>query len=905
MGQHNLDRIMRPRQVAVVGASEKQGSIGNALMRNLLDGGFPGRILPVNLKYTKVHGYPTYGSVLELEPGVDLAIIATPIHTVPKVIEHCVERQVGGAIVISAGGKEVGETGIEIEDKISGLVRASGFRVIGPNCLGVIWPAGNFNASFVAGMPPVGSLGFVSQSGAICSAILDLAFKEHIGFSHFVSIGSMVDVDFGDVINYFGNDSSVKSILLYIESITNFRKFMSAARAVSRVKPIIVLKSGRSSAGAKAAASHTGAMVGEDAVYDAAFKRAGVVRVDTIEELFDCAELMAKQARPSGSRLAVVTNGGGPGVMAADYLSGQGHEPAPLEARTLTELDAVLPQCWSKGNPIDILGDAPAGRFQQVLDICIRSRNFDAILVILAPQALTDPMTVAKALVEGMKSVRLPMFCCWMGGKSIDRAVEYLNEFNIPTFETPERAIRAFLYMVTFIRNQEMLREVPPKLARNVIIDQMEADKILTGTHPDGFLPEAKVLALLAAYGLPIIKTLRATTEESAALLSQELGYPVVMKLSSPDITHKTDAGGVRLDLRNDSDVRLAFREITASARQFKPNARIDGVTIQPYLANPDFEILLGAKKDPDFGPVILFGLGGIFTEILRDKALGLPPMNRLLARRLMQETKAYTLLQGYRNRPPADFELLEEMIVRLSQLLIDFPNLAELDLNPVMIKDGRPLVVDARLLVSHTEVTSPMHLVISPYPGENEYHLLTQSGIHIFVRPVKPEDSPLFVNLFKVLSPTSIYFRFFGIIKELSPEMLSRFTQIDYDREIALVAIDEDSDVERILGVARIIGNPDASEGEFAVLVGDAWQGKGIGACLLEKCLMIAEKRGFKKIHGIVLQENKNMLALGRKMGFAINRGEDSGEYELRIDFDEMEKIPDPTAAFLCESKA
>jgi acetyltransferase len=887
MGQYNLDRIMKPRQVAVVGASEKAGSIGNALMKNLIDGGYPGQILPVNLKHTKVHDIPAYGSVSALELGIDLAIIATPIHSVPTVIEQCVERKIGGAIVISAGGKEVGATGIEIEDKISALVRASGFRVIGPNCLGMIRPGENLNASFVSGMPPVGSLGFISQSGAICSAILDVAFKEHIGFSYFISIGSMVDVDFGDIINYFGNDSSVKSILLYIENLTNFRKFMSAARAVSRVKPIIVLKAGRSSAGAKAAASHTGAMVGEDAVYDAAFKRAGVVRVDTIQELFDCAELMAKQPRPRGSRLAIITNGGGPGVMAADFLSSHGHDPVSLNPQTLTDLNAILPSCWSKSNPVDILGDAPAKRFQQVLDICIRDRNFDAIMVILAPQALADPMTVAGALAESMKGVQFPMFACWMGGKSIEQAVALLNEFEIPTFETPERAISAFLHMVTFVRNQELLLEVPPKLTRNVVIDQVAAEKILTGVTEDGLLPEAEVRALLSAYGLPIIKTLRADTEEQASRLSADMGYPVVMKLCSPDISHKTDAGGVRLDLRSDSDVRRAFREIIASAGRYKSNARIEGVTIQPYLANPDFEILLGAKRDPDFGPVILFGLGGIFTEVMKDMALGLPPMNRLLASRLMQETKAYTLLQGYRNRPAADFERLEEMIVRLSQLLIDFPHLAELDMNPVMIKDGKPVVVDARLLVSTTTVLSPLHLVISPYPGENEYRLVTESGIHIFVRPVKPEDAPLFVNLFKELSPTSIYYRFFGIIKELSPEMLSRFTQVDYDREIALVAVDEDSEIERILGVARIIGDPDAREGEFAVLVGDAWQGKGIGAALLDKCLQIAEKRGFKNIHGIVLQENKTMLALGRKMGFTIKKAEETGEYELQITFD------------------
>jgi acetyltransferase len=589
MGQHNLDRIIKPTKIAVVGASEKVGSIGNALMKNLIDGRFSGHILPVNLKYASVHGYAASTSVSGLEFGIDLAIIATPIHTVPQVLEECVERGIGGAIVISAGGKEVGEVGIEVEKKISALVGSSSLRVIGPNCLGMIRPNGNLNASFVSGMPPVGSMAFVSQSGAICSAILDLSFKEHIGFSHFISIGSMVDVDFGDLVNYLGNDSSVKSILLYIENLTNFRKFMSAARAVSRVKPIVVLKAGRSPAGAKAAASHTGAMVGEDAVYDAAFKRAGVVRVDTIEELFDCAELMAKQPRARGRRLAIITNGGGPGVMAADFLSSHGHDPVPLDPQTLTDLDAVLPSCWSKGNPIDILGDAPAKRFLQVLDICIRSRNFDGILVILAPQALADPMTVARALVEAAKGGQFPMYCCWMGGKSIEQAVAFLNQFKIPTYETPERAIRAFLYVVAFIRNQEMLLEVPPKLTGNIIIDQSEAARIITMPSEEGLLSESEAQALLAAYGLPIIKTVRAKTEEQASQVCREIGYPVVMKICSPDISHKTDAGGVRLDLRSDSDVRHAFREIVAAARRYKQDAEIEGVTIQPHLSNPDY----------------------------------------------------------------------------------------------------------------------------------------------------------------------------------------------------------------------------------------------------------------------------------------------------------------------------
>ena len=890
MGQYNLNRIFKPRHVAVVGASEKAGTIGNALMRNLIDGGFPGTLLPVNPKYKAIHGHESFGSVSALETGVDLVIIATPMHSVPDIVSECVEKKVGGAVIISAGGKEVGEQGREIEEKIQRIAHAGGLRIVGPNCMGVIRPGVNLNASFASEMPVTGNLAFVSQSGAICTAILDLALKERIGFSHFVSIGSMVDVDFGDIIDYLGNDASAKSILLYIESLTNFRKFMSAARSVSRVKPIIVLKSGRSPAGAKAAASHTGAMAGEDAVYDAAFKRAGIVRVDTIEELFDCAELMAKQPRPDGPRLAILTNGGGPGVMATDTLARYGQEPAPLDPETMQALDGFLPPFWSRGNPIDILGDASAERFCRALEVCFNSKNLDGVLVILAPQALTDPLSVAEALAAAVKARRYPVFACWMGGKSIVKAVEILNEAGIPTYDTPERAVRAFLYMVEYARNLDTLLEVPPKMSRHLVFDQEKARKLLSGALAQEFMPESDSKELLMAYGLPVIRTEIAKTEAQASSIGREMGYPLVMKIHSPDITHKTDAGGVRLDLRCDADVCEAYSQIISSAREHKPDARIEGVTIQSYFSNPDFEILMGAKRDPNFGPVILFGMGGIFTEVLKDRALGLPPMNRLLARRLMQETKVYSLLQGYRNRPAADMERLEEMIVRLSQLLIDFPEIAELDMNPVLIKDGDPVAVDARILVSPIEVPSSLHLVIGPYPEEEESHMVGVDGRRIFIRPVKPEDAPLFTALFKVLSPTSIYHRFFGALKELNPEMLARFTQIDYDREIALVALDEDMDEDSktgsMLGVARIIGDSDGKTGEFAVLVGDAWQGKGIGSNLLEKCLSIAEKRGFKTVYGIVLEENRNMLALGKKLGFEAKRKLDGGDNELVIDF-------------------
>ena len=882
MGQYNLSRIFKPNHIAVVGASDKTGSIGNAIMTNLIKGNYTGKLLPVNPKYETLHGLTAFKSVSDLDAGIDMAVICTPIQTVPDIVKECVNNKIAGAVVISAGGKEAGEKGKSIERKILKLAHNGGLRIIGPNCLGIIRPGKSLNASFASEMPNSGNLAFVSQSGAICTAVLDLAFRENFGFSHFVSTGSMLDVDFGDMIDYLGNDYATKSILLYIESLSNYRKFMSAARSVARIKPIIVLKSGRSAAGAKAAASHTGAMAGEDAVYDAAFKRAGIVRVDTIEELFDCAELTAKQPHPPGSRLAIITNGGGPGVMATDMLARYGREPAPLKTETLSKLNEFLPAYWSGSNPIDILGDASPERFRQALEVCFQAKEIDAVLVIMAPQALADPKSVAEMFASTMKGLKYPVFTCWMGGKSIAEAVEILNKAGIPTYETPERAVRAFLYMYAYSRNLETLREIPPRLSRQLDFDRERSHSLIASAPDQGFMSESDSKELLAAYGLPVITTEVAETEEEAAEIGKQLGYPLAMKLHSPDITHKTDAGGVHLDLRSQKDIRRAYQNILQSAKAYQPDARINGVTIQPFFSSPDYEILIGAKRDPNFGPIILFGMGGIYTEMFKDRALGLPPMNRLLAHRLMQETKVYKLLKGYRNRQPADMEQLEEIIIRLSQLLIDQPDISELDMNPVLIKDGKPVAVDARILVSTIGVPSPKHLVISPYPEEYESHEMVKEKFDIFVRPVKPEDAPLFRDLFSILSPKSIYFRFFAPVKELKPEMLARFTQIDYDREIALVAIEENADSDRLLGVARIIGEPDGKNGEFAVVVGDPWHGKGIGALLLKKCLDIAKSRGFETIMGCVLKENKNMLALGKKLGFKVEEHSDIGECEL-----------------------
>jgi acetyltransferase len=887
MGLYNLDKIFKPDSVAVIGASKKEGSIGHIHVRNLVEGGYQGKIFPVHPHYTKICGLEAYPSLTKIEDNIDLAIIAIPITSVPQVIEECVEVGVGGTIIVSAGGRETGVQGLEIEENIRREAEEGGLRVIGPNCLGVICPKRKLNASFAKQMPYLGKLAFISQSGAICTAILDLALKEGTGFSHFVSIGSMVDVDFGDLVDYLGNDPEVNSILLYIESLTNFRKFMSAARAVSRVKPIVVLKAGRSRAGARAAASHTGAMVGEDGVYDAAFKRAGIVRVKTIGELFDCAELMAKQPRPKGSRLGIITNAGGPGVMAADALAEYGAEPARLEPGTIEQLNELLPPCWSHSNPIDILGDASPDRYAKAVDIGLKAEELNGLLLILTAQGITDPAEVAELLSQKLKAKPCPVFASWMGGMAVEKGRDILNRAGIPTYETPEQAVRAFLYMHEYSRNLEMLQEIPPKLSMSLLFNRDEARTLVDQglKRKNGLLTEMESKRLLTAYGIPVTQTEVATSGEEAVQLAHLTGYPLVMKLHSADIAHKTEANGVRLDLRSEDEVREAYREILARAEEYNPQAKMLGVTLQPMIQRPDYEILLGAKRDENFGPVILFGMGGILTEVLNDCSIGLPPLDRLLARRLMESTRVYSLLQGYRNKPGANLELLEEMIIRLSQLLEDFPEIIELDMNPVIVQEGRPCAVDARVILKSSEVEAPLHLVISPYPAQYESHTVVKDGLAVFVRPIKPEDAPSFLDLFHTLSSTSVYYRFFSPMKSLSPSMLARFTQIDYDREIALVALEEGRPEEKMLAAARVIGDPDGKKAEFAVMVGDPWQGRGVGAKLLKTCLQIAKERGIETVWGIVLRENTQMLALGRKLGFEATRTEEPGELQLAID--------------------
>jgi acetyltransferase len=886
MGLYNLEKTFDPKSIAVIGASEKKGSIGHAIMNNLVEGGYEGKILPVNPKYSEIRGIRSLKSISEADAGVDLAVIATPMATVTGIVRECVKAGVGSAVIISAGGKEIGEEGRKIEEEIDQEARKGGLRIVGPNCMGIIRPGRNLNASFAARMPYRGNLAFISQSGAICSAMLDLSLKEKMGFSYFVSIGSMLDVDFGDLVDYLGDDSEVKSILLYIESLTNIRKFMSAVREVSRVKPVVVLKAGRSPAGAKAAASHTGAMAGEDAVYDAAFKRGGIARVRTLEDFFDCAELLAKQSPPRGPRLVVITNSGGPGVMAADAVAEYGLELSPLREEILDKLDEILPPHWSRGNPIDILGDAGPERYAKAADCCFGRADMDGMLVICNPQAMTDPADVARSMAESLKDRPYPVFAAWMGGKDMEEGIEVLNQGGIPTYGTPERAVRSFMYLYHYFRNLEMLQEIPSLLPQVVDPDEEQARQIIQNglKRENGLLTEVESKRLLACYGVEVNRTEQAPSVEEAVELARRIGYPVVMKVHSAEITHKTEIGGVKLDLQTEEDIRKAYGEIIEGARAYDPGAAEVGVTLQPMIRNPDVEVLLGAKRDEIFGPVVLFGLGGIFAEILEDKSLGLPPLNQTLARRLMEDTRVFRILKGYRNRPAANLELLEQMIACLSHLLVDFPEIVELDMNPVIVKDGRPCAVDARVIVKMSNQTSPHHLAVSPYPGQYESREVTKGGVEIFVRPIKPEDAPLLLEFFDSMSPTSRYYRFFSPKKALSREMLVRLTQVDYDRHIALVALRQEKGKERMLGVVRLISDPDRNRAEFSVAVADPWQGKGIGRKLLGRVLDVALDYGIKKVQGDVLAENEQMLGLGRELGFEIRRDGGAGDYVLTI---------------------
>jgi acetyltransferase len=876
MGLHYLSKLFSPKSVAVIGASDRLDSVGGVVFSNMLESGFKGELFPVNPAHEKVQGKHAYASIDQIGEPVELAVICTKAETVPDIIEACGKHGVHTAVVLSAGFSEGGSHGAALERSMLAKAKAYGVRIIGPNCLGIIYTNIGLNATFFRGQVKPGNLALVSQSGALCAAILDYAPAHDIGFSSVVSMGASVDVDFGEVLDYLASDSKTESILIYVEGIHKARNFMSALRVAARSKPVFVVKVGRHAAGSKAVMSHTGALVGSDDVFDAALRRAGVVRVMSIGGLFSAAKSLASNHRFSGNRLAIITNGGGPGVMAIDRAVDLGVAVAELSEDTVAKLNQVLPGTWSHNNPVDIIGDATAERYRDAITICMEDAGIDGALVILTPQAMTQPLEVAQSLIEIAAKFNKPLLTCWMGDTQIGAARAAFAHARIPTFRTPEAAVEAFSYITAFYRNQHLLAQTPNPLSHYDEPD-VEGARMLIETvlaERRKVLSEMESKALLAAFHIPVASTVVARSPNEALMLAQQFGFPVAMKINSPDITHKTDAGGVKLNLMNAAAVRAAYNEILAEVKKNRPEARLDGIAIQPMVVKPNGrELMLGVTTDPVFGPVITFGAGGIAVEVMGDRAVALPPLNSFLARELIGGTRISKLLGQFRHMPPVQMEALESLLLRVSEMVCELPWLKEMDINPLIVDEHGALAADARVMVDFAPVTSDRyaHMAIYPYPT----HLITDwqlpDGTSITIRPIRPEDAKIEQDFVRDLSEEAKYFRFMNAINELSPAMLARFTQIDYDREMALIAVTQQDGRDVEIGVCRYAINPDGESCEFALVVSDKWQHRAIGHKLMAGLLDAAREKGLKTMEGEVLASNREMLKLVVTLGFTV----------------------------------
>ena len=884
MGVENLDYIFKPKSIAVIGASSTVGSAGYRVFRNLIGSGYEGVVYPVNPKHESIQGVQAYPSVTDLPKVVDLAIISTPAQTVPDVLEQCGKKGIKGILIISAGFKEIGPDGVALEKKLLEIKGKYGLRIVGPNCVGFVVPYLNLNATFIGSMPERGNIALFSQSGAVCGAILDWAQASKVGFSSFVSVGSMLDVDFGDLIDYFGMDIYTRSIVLYVESITDAKKFMSATKSFARAKPVIVIKSGRFKEGAKAASSHTGAMAGEDAIYEAAFRRAGIVRVNDIEDLFNCSSILAKQPRPTGCNIAIITNAGGPGVLATDSVIEKGGSLAKLSDETMEKLNKVLPPTWSHGNPVDIIGDGDEERYQKAIEICLEDKNVDGLLVLCVPQVVANPDKLAERLIDIARKTTKPIITSFMGEATVMHARQILNTNNIPTYDIPDEAVESYMYLYHYERHLAQLYETPEELHIKTPAHKETIKKILDAVEKEKreLLNEIESKTLLELYGIKTTKPHVAENEDKAVQLAEKIGYPIVMKIHSPQITHKTDVGGVVLDLRCKEDVRKTFKEMTKRAKEKVPDAKILGVTIQKMIKTHGYELIMGSKKDPVFGSAILFGLGGIYTELFKDRAIGFPPLNQVLAQRIIEKTKAYELLKGFRGLPPVNMTRVEETMVNFSQLIIDHPEIKEVDINPLIASGDDLIAVDARIIIDKNWKDKP-HLIIMPYPTKYVKKVKLKDGTEVLLRPIKPEDELLWLDMFQTFSQETVRFRFFRIVKDTPHEMRTRYCNIDYDREIAIVA--EVKDKRRFLGVTRLILKPGSTdEAEYALVVTDKWQRLGLGSEFIDYTIEIARDKGVKKIYGVVLKDNVPMITLCREKKFKITEG-DPGEYKVEYD--------------------
>ncbi len=893
---HPLDVFFKPSNIAVVGATEAPGSVGRTTLWNLMSTPFGGAVFPINPKRSSVLGIKAYPNIGEVPAEVDLAVVVTPAPSVPGVIRECAEVGVRGVIVISAGFKELGPTGAELERQVLEEARKGGIRVIGPNCLGLMSPPTGVNATFAASMARPGNVGFISQSGALCTAVLDWSFSELVGFSAFISLGSMVDVGWGDLIDYLGNDPRTRSILIYMESVGDARSFLSAAREVALSKPIIVIKAGRTAAGGQAAASHTGSLTGSDEVLDAAFRRSGVLRVNNISHLFYMAEVLAKQPRPKGPKLSILTNAGGPAVLATDALISAGGELAPMAPEIKEELSTFLPPSWSRNNPIDILGDAGPERYAKALEVAAKDPNSDGLLVILTPQAMTDATQTAEHLKPYASLGGKPVLASWMGGPEVAAGERILNGANIPTFPYPDTAARAFHYMWSYTYNLRGLYETPVITGSPTgrWAGSVEAEKIIAKAHEAGreLLTEHESKQLLSLYGFPTVESRLAATEDEAVSAAASIGYPVVLKLHSETITHKTDVGGVKLNLANEDAVREAFRSISEGVTRKGSASDFLGVSVQPMIKLEGYELIIGSSIDPQFGPVLLFGMGGQLVEVFKDKALGLPPLTTTLARRMMEQTKIYEALKGVRGRRSVDLTALEGLLVRFSQLVNELPWIKEIDINPLLASPDRLVALDARIVL-HPPATKEEdlpHPAIRPYPTQYIGEWTAKDGTQVIFRPIRPEDEPLVARFHETLSERTVYFRYLQSLQlsqRVAHERLTRICFIDYDRQLALVAERRNpvDGTTELLAVGRMQRLHPTDDGEFGMVVSDDHQGKGLGTELMRRLIDVARHEKIKSIRADIHPENRVMQAICEKLGFKISGGMDDPTLTAELD--------------------
>jgi acetyltransferase len=884
--EHPLDPFFEPETVAVIGATENPGTVGRTVLWNLMSSPFGGTVFPVNPKRPGVLGIKAYPNIGAVPEKVDLAVVVTPAPSIPGIIRECVDAGVKAAVVISAGFKETGPAGAELERRVVEEAKRGNLRVIGPNCLGVMCPLSGLNATFARGMALPGHVGFISQSGALCTAVLDWSLREQVGFSAFLSIGSMSDVGWGDLIDYLGQDARTRSILIYMETIGDARSFLSAAREVALSKPILVIKPGRTEAAAKAAASHTGSLTGSDEVLDAAFRRAGVLRVNNIADLFYMAEVLAKQPRPKGPRMTIVANAGGPAVLATDALVMNGAEVAQLSHETMEALNQVLPAVWSHGNPVDIIGDAAPERYAKALEIVAKDPNSDGLLVILTPQAMTDPTRTAEMLRPYAQIEGKPVLASWMGGTEVAAGEEILNRAGIPTFPYPDTAARAFVYLSRFSHILRGLYETPiVPTGEQAEVHRARAEAIIHGARNAGrtVLTEFESKQLLSTYGIPIAETYVARSDEEAIALAGKIGYPVVLKLFSETITHKTDVGGVQLNLRDVNAVRAAYKAIETSVSEKAGREHFQGVTVQPMIRHFGYELILGSSIDPQFGPVLLFGMGGQLVEVFKDRALALPPLNSTLARRMMERTKIYTALKGVRGRPPVDLAGLEQLLVRFSQLVVEQPWIKEIDINPLLASPERLIALDARVVVHGREVTAEQlpRVAIRPYPTQYVSPWTLKDGTEVLIRPIRPEDEPLLVKFHETLSDRTVYMRYLHVIKlsqRVAHERLTRICFIDYDREMALVVEHKDpaTGEPQVIAVGRLKKAYGTRDAEFAILITDEFQARGLGGELLRRLIQIARDEGVGRVVADILPDNLPMQRVCENLGFKLSRSVD-----------------------------